>query len=141
MARVRTPVGVRSRTKQSFKEESDLNSVMRRYRNTGLLPNLNQALGHYGDFSNADDYLAAMESVREADALFAALPARVRDHVNNDPAQLLLLVHDPERRAELQELGLVPPPPVEPVVPAGAPAVPPAAPAPGAPVVPIQGGS
>lgn len=110
MARVQTPVGERSRTKQSFKEESDLNSVMRKYRSTGaLVHNVNAALGRYGDFSSADDYLSAMSRVREAEELFAALPSAIRDHVNNDPGEFLQMVFDLDRRDELVELGLLPP--------------------------------
>lgn len=140
--RVQTPVGDRSRTKQSFKEQSDLNSVMRKYRSTGSLEgNLNLRAAYYGDFTGVDDYLAHQVKVREADELFAALPSAIRDHVGNSAAELLRLVNDPARVDEMVQLGLLPAaqPPVPPVPP-----VPPAAPAPpvapSTPPVPIVGG-
>lgn len=108
-ARVSTPVGERSRTKQSFAEESDVNAIMRKYLATGIIEHQNREAPRYGDFTNADDYLSAVNRIKSADASFAALPAKVRDHVENDPAKLLALVFDPERREEAAELGLVEP--------------------------------
>lgn len=112
-ARVRTPVGEVSKTKQSFAEETDVNAIMRKYQATGILEHQNTAVPRYGDFTNADSYLEAVNQVKHAEALFAKLPAKVRDHVKNDPGRLLDMVFDPERRAELEELGLVAPEVVE----------------------------
>jgi len=132
--RVTTPVGTESRTKQSFQEESDVNAIMRKYLSTGIMEHVNRAAPRYGDFTNADDYLASVEKVRSARAGFDALPAHVRDHVKNDPAELLKLVFDPERREEAAELGLVDPKQEE------LPLVPPDPPEPDPPPAVVSGG-
>ncbi len=122
--RVPTDVGERSRTKQSMQEECDINAIMRRYVSTGILEHQAMQAPRYGDFSNADDYLAAVNKVKAAQARFDALPSEVRDHVGNEPAELLRMVYDPERREEMVQLGLLPEPEedppevVEPVKPA-----------------------
>ena len=131
--RVRRPKQFRgeSKTKQSFKDECDINVIVRRYREQGQIPPFNLQRPVYADFSNVDDYLTALNRVRSAQAAFAALPSKVRDHVKNDPAELIRLVMDPSRREELVELGLVErgkeppvpnnsPPPSEPSPPAPA---------------------
>lgn len=107
--RVRTAVGERSKTKQSFAEETDINAIMRKYLATGILEHQNMSPPRYGDFTSADGYLSAMNKVKRAEELFAGLPAKVRDHVENDPSKLLALVFDPKRREEAAELGLVDP--------------------------------
>lgn len=107
--KVLTPVGARSRTKQSFGPDSDVNAIMRKYLSTGLVDHLNRAEPRYGDFSEASDYLTAMSMVREAQLRFESLPSKVRDYVDNDPAKLLDLVYDVNRVDEVRALGLIPP--------------------------------
>lgn len=104
--RVQIDCGPVSRTHQSFKQDCDINVVMRRYANNGQLPQLNRAQPSYGDFSNATDYLTAQVTVMDAIADFGQLPARVRKACGNDPAQFLTMVQDPNRVQELVDLGL-----------------------------------
>lgn len=116
-------------TKQADTLESDVNTVMSRFIAHGELPNTG-VTPQYGDFTNNEGYHAALNLVLAAQNDFDALPASVRKHVNNDPGEFLTMVHDPDRRGELEELGLVdakapptappktePTPPEEPVVP------------------------
>lgn len=137
--RVVQPEGGRVLTKQAMRDETDVRLIVRKFHQAGVIPRLEAREPWYGDFSNVDDYLTALNRVRAAQEGFEALPAAVRDHVDNDPGEFVRLVTDPERRAELVELGLVSAPAPDPEAPAVLPA--PAPPAPGAPVVPIQGGS
>lgn len=98
-----------SLTKVAPQEETDLNAIMRKYGTTGSIPvRANPGEPLYGDFTSALDYQSALTAIREADAIFGALPSKVRDQVENDPAKLLDLVFDPEREEEARELGLVP---------------------------------
>lgn len=141
--RVTTPVGARSRTHQSFKDECDVNNIMARYAKTGVLDHVRRSAPVYGDFVEVADYHTALNVMIEAQDMFDALPAKVRRRFNNDPAELMEFVHDPENSDEAHKLGLLKPdfkPPVaadvapespEPVVPAKpAPAAPAAAQAP-----------
>lgn len=140
-----------SMTKQSFVDDCDINTIMRRYEATGAFPDhMNQRAGRgqFGDFSAVADFQSALNTVIEAEAMFADLPARVRDRFGNDPEQLLRFVQDDKNRDEAIELGLVPPPApvpapvrveVVPVAAAPSPASPGAA-TPPQPSPPVQGG-
>ncbi len=94
------------RTKQSEQEGSNINTIMERYLQTGVVPG-NRSTPTYGDFTAADDYHSALNRINAAEADFMALPSKVRDHVDNDPQKFLEMVYDPDRRGELEELGLV----------------------------------
>lgn len=114
--RVTHPGGGVSRTKQADAERANINSIMSKYARTGTVPaNLRQA--SYGDFSNVGDYLTARLRIQEAEESFAALPADVRKHVNNDPAELLDLLDDESRREEAIALGVLQGPEESPPIP------------------------
>lgn len=96
-----------SRVKQAFAEESDVNAIMKKYLATGIVTHQNLSTPRYGDFSTVDDYLSAVNRVRDAQERFMTLPAEIRDYVDNDPAKLLELVFDPDRVEEARSLGLL----------------------------------
>lgn len=103
----------KSRTRQSEAEACDINSIMGKYRTTGFTKKVTLNTPVYGDFSNALDYMEAKNALIAADEIFMSLPARVRSRVNNDPAQLIAFVEDPENHDELVSLGLVEPVPLD----------------------------
>ncbi len=106
--RVCHPEGGPQKTKLSEQDSTDINLIMDSWLGQGgPVGHVNRAQAHYGDFSSGIDYTCAMNAVRDADRDFMELPAAVRSHVDNDPAEFLRLVYDPSRRAELEELGLV----------------------------------
>lgn len=96
------------RTKQSFKDECDINIIMARYEQSGVLEHINQNGPRYLDVS-AFDYQDAMLTVAAANSLFEELPARLRDKFGNDPAQLLAFVHDPKNLDESVKMGFIDP--------------------------------
>lgn len=126
-----------SRTKQSHADGSNINNIIAKYQLTGQLPPPSQAIPHYGDFSNVDDYQAAINQVQSADEAFMALPASIRDRMDNNPATLMAFLEDPANVEEAQELGIIakPPAPTAPAIPVPNPPDPPAPPA-----SPIAGG-
>ncbi len=106
--RVTHPAGGRVMTKQSHAAETDVNAIMARYvaHGTGVA-HVNRRSASYGDFSSGLDYASALNQIRSAEADFGRLPAHVRAHVRNDPGEFLNMVFDPERRDELEGLGIV----------------------------------
>ena len=98
-------------TQQQFKEECDINNIMARYQNTGEFTHLTRKQGVYGDFSEIKDYQTMLQTVLEADAAFASLPAKMRLRFQNDPAQLLEFIQDPKNTEEAISLGLMEPKP------------------------------
>lgn len=134
--RVRTPVEGATRTKQEFKDECNINNIMRQYRRTGSIQHISHVMPKYGDFTNAVDYQTAANAVINAEAGFASLSAEVRHRMHNDPGELLDFMADAANEDEARELGLLEPKGEDP--PAPLPADPPAAapPAVGTPDVP-----
>jgi len=93
-------------TKQSFKEECDINTIMARYQSTGEIPNLDVRAPQYLDATGLD-FQSMQNQVLEAQALFMELPSKLRTRFANDPGQFLEYVADPQNRAEMRELGLL----------------------------------
>lgn len=100
-----------SRTKQAFKDESDINNILKRYNVTGVLPDQSRAaLAHFGDFTNVPSYDEALNTVIESQAAFMQLPAVMRQRFGNDPQHLLAFLSDENNREEAIKLGFVNPP-------------------------------
>lgn len=93
------------RTKQSFKEECDINNIMARFQRTGVLDFTTRHQGTYMDVTGLD-YQRAMDLVVQGQELFDALPSSLRSRFHNEPAEFLDFVQDPKNAAELVELGL-----------------------------------
>lgn len=98
-----------SKTKQSFKDDVEINSVIARYNKTGILPQLRTTPAHYGDYSQPIDYQDAQNKIMLADELFGNLPAQIRRTFNDDPAEFLNFATNPENKEKMQEMGLIPP--------------------------------
>jgi len=105
--RVRKRFTGESRTKQSFRDETDINVILARYKETGQVTHVNGKTAVYGDFSNAQDLLSSLNSMHQAQDAFDQLPAALRDKFSHSPAALLSFVDDPTNRAEAIELGLL----------------------------------
>uniref|UniRef100_UPI0040471F15 hypothetical protein n=1 Tax=Yoonia sp. TaxID=2212373 RepID=UPI0040471F15 len=95
-----------SRTKQSFKEECDINTILKRFNVTGQLP-VGPLQPQYGDFSGVFDYQTALNAVIAAQESFNALPAMLRNRFANDPAAFVDFCSDESNREEMIRLGLV----------------------------------
>ncbi|WNK13397.1 MAG: internal scaffolding protein [Microvirus sp.] len=95
------------RTQQSFKEECDINTIVRRFGITGQLPT-GVRMPSYGDFTGVGDFQEAMNAIVSAQESFAAMPASVRKRFGNDPAAFVDFCSDEANRAEAEKLGLVP---------------------------------
>jgi len=104
--RVSTTFTDRSRTKQEFLDECDINKLLARYRDQGVPPRTNPNQPQWGDF-NAFDLQDAMNQVIQAEEAFADLPSHIRARFDHDPVQLLEWVHDPKNAQEAVSLGFL----------------------------------
>ena len=101
---------------QSAKDESDINTIVRRFGLTGVLPSgVRQPT--YGDFVGVSDYQSALAVIESADESFYAMPADVRARFGNDPAQFVDFCSDPANLSEMRKLGLAVPETPEPLPP------------------------
>lgn len=80
--------GSESMVQQSFKEEVDINTIVRRYGITQSLP-FGPDGGMYGDFTGIVDYEAAVALIEDTQRRFMALPAEAREKFKNDPQRLI----------------------------------------------------
>jgi len=93
-------------TKQEFKAEADINTIMARYNRTGELPQINLVAPQYLDVTGMD-FHAHMNAIREAQNLFDSLPSQVRNRFQNDPGSFIDFCGDPDNRPELAKMGLL----------------------------------
>lgn len=111
------------RTKQSFRNEVDVNFIVNRARKGGALcdPSLVNVSRRpmYGDFTDGSDFMSVQNRIAQVRSLFDKLPAVVRARFSNDPSEMLDFVSLPENAAACVDLGLlsaedvsVPPEPV-----------------------------
>lgn len=101
---------------QSQKEEADINTIVRRFGVTGMLPQVAMP-PTFGDFSGIFDFMSAQNMLVAADRSFKALPADVRKRFGNDPQEFVKFCSDDKNLDEMRKMGLAVPK-VEPVVPA-----------------------
>lgn len=99
-----------ARTQQSFKDECDVNNIMKKFERTGMLEHLNEFQGNYGDFTDVpQSYHDAVNQVLAAQDMFMTIPAKVRAEFQNDPGLFLNFVDDPANADRMVELGLAKP--------------------------------
>jgi hypothetical protein len=105
-----------SLTQQQFKEDSDINVIIERFGVTGNLPIVTtQPMA--GDFTGVEDFQTAVQAVREAEANFMTLPAKIRERFGQDSQKFVDFCVDPANIEAVREMGLAPKPPAPPVPP------------------------
>lgn len=132
-ARVAKTFSLPSRAKQSFKDECDINTIMAKYAQTGLVAHTTKHRGQYGDVTAALELQESIAVVENAMETFDSLPSAIRKRFSNDPTEFLQFVTNPVNQDAINEMGLGRPSEPAESVPAQpavvSPADPPAAPA------------
>ena len=101
---------IHSLTNQSFKDETDINTIVKRFGLTGEMPST-LAVPLSGDFTEAMTFEESMNLIAQSNQQFMLLPADVRERFNNDPGRLIAFLEDDNNRDEALKLGLVNKPP------------------------------
>jgi len=96
-----------SLTKQSFRDECDVNRIMQRYAATGVLEHVREAAPQFVDVADAGSFQEAMTTVSEAESLFSQLPAATRAAFKNDCVTFLDAFSSDSGRELLLEHGLL----------------------------------
>lgn len=112
--RLRVRVGLvclesEDRTQQAFKDECDINFLMKRYEKTGILPSGREDMPQYADVTGID-FMTSAQQVADIRGVFSMLDARTRARFENDPAQMLDFLADPANMEEAVSMGLMPKP-------------------------------
>ncbi len=92
------------RTKQSFKDSTDINKILKKAQVSGGLSHaLKYEEAVYGEFTGVD-LLGAFEQCRRAQAIFADLPAEVRREFDQDAFKFAGYASDPANVGRLKQL-------------------------------------
>lgn len=94
-------------TKQSHKQECDINYILTQFKKTGIITHISNQTPVYDDLPDQFDYQSSLNLLQAAGDSFSALPSVVRRYFDNDPALLLAALHNPEMRSKLEELGIL----------------------------------
>lgn len=97
------------RAQQSFVDECDINTLVKVYARSGIIPGRDIPAMEF-NVDEIIDYQTALNRLREADKAFMSFPSDVRDRFKNDPALLLDFISTPSNREEAVALGLIPKP-------------------------------
>lgn len=112
-----------SMTKQSFKDECDINNIIKRFDLQVATEHLQLAIerGYFVDLPSDLDFQEMQNQVAQARQAFEALSGAVRARFHNDPQEFLAFMQDPSKQQEAIDLGLAtlkpepapPPPPMK----------------------------
>lgn len=91
------------RTKQSFKDETDINKILSRAQKTGTISHLAKHQAVYGDFAEFD-FLQAQLNLTRGREIFDELPSELRREFNQSPAEFFEFVNKPENADRLGEI-------------------------------------
>ncbi len=108
-------------TVQADSEKADINKILKRYKEVGIMEKLDLTEAHFPDVTEIGDFQDVMQTARMAEEEFMKLPSKVREIFKHDVANWLDTAHDQEKRASLIEEGVLkpveqpaPPPPPDP---------------------------
>ncbi len=88
------------RTKQSFRDECDINAIMQRAARGGTISHLAKFEGMYADFSDYD-FGEHMQKLTRGREVFDDLPAELRQEFGQSPQAFFDYVNDPKNIEEL----------------------------------------
>ncbi len=90
------------RTKQAFKDEADINKILRRAQKAGTMSHLEKYESTYGDFADFDFFGAQIQLTKGRD-VFDALPSELRSEFDQSPAAFFDYVNDPANVDDLRK--------------------------------------
>lgn len=92
------------RTKQSFKDATDINKLLAKAAKGESLSHLVRHGASYGDFTDMPDLLTAHEKLARGQEIFMELPAEIRQEFNQSAGAFFRYVNDPEHKDDLARL-------------------------------------
>ena len=92
------------RTKQSFKDQADINKILARAQHGDTISHLAKYGAVYGDFTDVDDLLTAHEKLTRGTEIFNDLPSEVRREFGQDPVEFFKFVNDPANADRLADV-------------------------------------
>lgn len=106
VVKVVTVTGLSNRVEQSYAKDVDVNRLLEPAMKKGLLRHVAKFEGEYDDIPAAD-FQAAQFIVAKGKSMFEALPSRMRERFNGNPAEFMEFVQDPANEGWLREHGII----------------------------------
>lgn len=97
-----------SLTKQSQIDEADINKIISRHTNTGVLADLDKLERVYGEIT-ATDLLTANTMLKDAHEAFMEIPSAIRSEFDQNVGAFIDYATDPENITQMREWGLAKP--------------------------------
>lgn len=94
-------------TEQNHAAEVDINNIIKRH-GMDMIQKTTQLQGVEFQFDDVtgNDFQEAMQKITKAQQTFDSLPSQIRKEFDNNPAQFMDFVHNPENQDRMIELGL-----------------------------------
>ncbi len=103
MIKRKIPTYKDGRTKQSFRDETDINKILQRAQKTGTISHMAKHEGKYADFSGFDFFESTIMLTKGRE-IFDDLPSELRNEFSNSPADFFNYVNDPANKDRLGTL-------------------------------------
>ena len=97
-------------TKKSMAEQLDVNNIVKKYNQTGVLQKMTQFEGVYGEFDSMD-MRDAINKVERATELFMEVPSEIRGKFENDAGAFIDYATNPQNIDQMRDWGLAEPRP------------------------------
>ena len=102
MLKIKKKVYDDGRTKQSFKDQCDINKILKKAMRTGSIAHLQKyPEATYGEFDGEFTLLEAHGRIARANQIFAELPSEIRREFNNDALAFVSFAGNPENNDKL----------------------------------------
>lgn len=86
---------------QEQKESTDINNILRRFQETGLIEHVNEHQD-YGDFTNVD-FQTQQNTVAKIQSTFNELPGNVRQQFNHNPQKWIDHISNPDNVLDMKD--------------------------------------
>ncbi len=91
------------RTKQSFKDQTDINKILAKASRTRAISHLDKWGGQYGDFTGFD-MMEAQNNLAKAHRIFDELPGEIKREFQQNPSEFFKFASDPANAGRLTQL-------------------------------------
>lgn len=100
-------------TKQALAENLNVNNIIKRYNQTGILQKAHDFEGVYGEFTSYD-LREAMDKTYKAEELFLNVPSNIRAQFGNDAGAFIDFATNEKNIQQMRDWGLAKPAVAEP---------------------------
>lgn len=92
-------------TQAHFEKQCNINNIVANYQKTGVLPTALIRDYQFGEVG--PDLIQSLNKIKAAKEQFMQMPAKIREHFQNDPDQFMRFLADPDNYEKAKSLGIV----------------------------------